>query len=546
MAESSDKRYRDLLDHFFAGSARLRLLESADQIVNHVCRIIVGSGMFRGAVLLVADDKFRIRDAGFDAATADAVEFLRTRVRVLEGRALRPFDFVRADSELGAAQLIPGKVDAHECPIGEWAEADQLALPMPGQDGAIAGFLTTIAVRAGARPVSDDVRLLEVLLQHCSLQLHATQARDRLMARTEDVEQRLYERMAEARLAQEKFSRLINTSRDVILITDERDLVIYLNQAFSDVLGFARENFLGRPLPSVLRELALDRGAIDEALRNLEVPGNDAIMTQVELKTAGAARRAFEFTRLPVRQGGTPRGDQYLLRDVTHERALFQHLLTSERLAATGRLAAGVAHEINNPLQAILSQLNSLQKLVDPAQAGEQVERIREAISRIRQVLRGMLELNRGGEVARTSVALNSVIENVLLLLRPQLNEAGITANTDLQPELPTIIAAAAELQQLLLNLVLNAIEAMPGGGALRIVSRASETAVEVLISDDGAGMAPDVIPHIFEPFFTRKSTGTGLGLYISKGIADSYKAQIQVESALGSGSTFTVSFPLA
>lgn len=502
--------------------------------------------MFRGAVLLVADDKFRIRDAGFDAATADAVEFLRTRVRVLEGRALRPFDFVRADSELGAAQLIPGKVDAHECPIGEWAEADQLALPMPGQDGAIAGFLTTIAVRAGARPVSDDVRLLEVLLQHCSLQLHATQARDRLMARTEDVEQRLYERMAEARLAQEKFSRLINTSRDVILITDERDLVIYLNQAFSDVLGFARENFLGRPLPSVLRELALDRGAIDEALRNLEVPGNDAIMTQVELKTAGAARRAFEFTRLPVRQGGTPRGDQYLLRDVTHERALFQHLLTSERLAATGRLAAGVAHEINNPLQAILSQLNSLQKLVDPAQAGEQVERIREAISRIRQVLRGMLELNRGGEVARTSVALNSVIENVLLLLRPQLNEAGITANTDLQPELPTIIAAAAELQQLLLNLVLNAIEAMPGGGALRIVSRASETAVEVLISDDGAGMAPDVIPHIFEPFFTRKSTGTGLGLYISKGIADSYKAQIQVESALGSGSTFTVSFPLA
>jgi PAS domain S-box-containing protein len=543
LSDSPDIRFRALLSYFFGGSAQLPLLDSVDLALERVCQLVVDSGMFRGAVLLTADEKFRVRHAGFHATAPDALEELRVHVREMEGHALRPYDFTRASREVGTASLIDPAASGTG---GLWSGAGQLIIPITRADALVVGFLTAVAPDPAQPLDAEDVRLLEVLLQHCSAQVENIRTRAEMRSHADQLEHRLQDRAADARLAQEKFARLVNASRDVVLVTDERDLLVYINQAFEGAFGLARENFLGRSFQTVLRESAIDRAAIDEALAALERLPEDFVRIEIDLRNATGSRRTFELVRTVFRQAGIARGAQCVLHDITDQRALFNHLLTSERLALTGRMAAGVAHEINNPLQAILSQLSALQAKVDSDAAGDHVERIREAIDRIRQVLRGMSDLNRSGNVAQGAVQMNAVIESTLSLLKPQLKHAAIEVHTELSTDLPALTGSFAELQQLLHNLVLNAIEAMPDGGELIIQSNLTAAGIDLVVRDRGEGIQPEFLPHIFEPFFTRKPTGSGLGLYISKGIVERHDAAIHVESSPGQGATFTVTFPPA
>lgn len=222
-------------------------------------------------------------------------------------------------------------------------------------------------------------------------------------------------------------------------------------------------------------------------------------------------------------------------------------LIQAEKMAAVGRLAASIAHEINNPLQAIH---NSLHLLLRPTLPEEKrirfLEMAQEEVERLIEIVRRLLEFYRPSRGRRLAADVNQILRNVLALTAKRLQHGDVTVETRLAPNLPALAVIPDQLAQVFLNLVINAIEAMSDGGRLRVQTGLSPDGrwQETLFQDNGSGMDEEIRANIFEPFFTTKSTGTGLGLAISYGIVERHGGQITVDSQPGVGTTFVVRLP--
>ena len=219
-------------------------------------------------------------------------------------------------------------------------------------------------------------------------------------------------------------------------------------------------------------------------------------------------------------------------------------LVHSEKLAATGRLAATLAHERNNPLPTIHTSVEML--LMFPTSADQQREYLQmadEEVHRLMQLVTRTLEFAHQPRRQQQATPVNSVVEQVLALTNKYLQHRHITLNSELQPELPPILAQPDALSQVFLNLILNAVEAMPGGGVLKVRTGVQAEQVTIAFTDTGRGIAPEHLPHIFEPFFTTKEKGTGMGLSVSYDLVQQQHGTITVNTAVGQGTTFTVSF---
>lgn len=220
-------------------------------------------------------------------------------------------------------------------------------------------------------------------------------------------------------------------------------------------------------------------------------------------------------------------------------------LIQVEKLAATGRLAASLAHEINNPLQAIHNCLHLVtnRPLTDDKKkyylglAQTEVERLITLVQRT-------LEFYRPSQGRASATDVNRLIENVLALSSKRLEHGRVQVRAQLQPDLQPISAMPDQLTQVLLNLIINAVEAMPAGGALTIVSAQRDGWLTIEVQDSGAGLTSDEATRIFEPFYTTKTDGTGLGLAVSYGIIQQHGGRLEVNSAPGQGSIFTVLLP--
>jgi len=223
----------------------------------------------------------------------------------------------------------------------------------------------------------------------------------------------------------------------------------------------------------------------------------------------------------------------------------------AQRLASLGKLAAGVAHEINNPLGGILSLTALTLEDVSPDDPNREnlTEVLRQA-ERCRDIVRGLLEFSRQSEAHKELVDLNRVLQDTLSLLASQALFLNVTVVNQLDPQLPPVVADRSQFQQVLMNILMNAVQAMDEKGTITLTTRLSsrEGHVEVLISDTGHGIPPDRLDRIFDPFFTTKASGkgTGLGLSIAYGIVTDHRGTISVESEVGKGSTFTVQIPAA
>jgi two-component system NtrC family sensor kinase len=223
-------------------------------------------------------------------------------------------------------------------------------------------------------------------------------------------------------------------------------------------------------------------------------------------------------------------------------------MIQSEKMVAIGKLAAGVAHEINNPLTGVLTNSSlMLEDLPGDHPWREDIQTIVNETLRCRRIVKSLLDFSRQTKPQRTLLELNQVVEDVLALVRNQTVFRSIRIVYDLDPHLPTVLADADQIRQVVLNIVLNAAEAMVQGGELRIASsaNASRKSVEVRISDAGPGIPDEVLARIFEPFFTTKKTGTGLGLAVAYGIMERHQGELRVETARGMGTTFTISLPI-
>jgi two-component system sensor histidine kinase AtoS len=238
-----------------------------------------------------------------------------------------------------------------------------------------------------------------------------------------------------------------------------------------------------------------------------------------------------------------------ILHDLTEIRELErrrveQQLFESEKLAAVGRLAASIAHEVNNPLEAIKNALYLMETTADIEKNSRFLEIARKETERVSHIIRQMLGFaRRAGEVDWVDV--NQLLEETLVLLEKKLRQQRIRVTKNLEPTLPQIRARADQLRQVLLNLILNAQQAIEGDGQIHISTARYEQALQpsilVQLSDSGVGIATDDIGRIFDPFFSTGKKGTGLGLWVTQDIVRQHGGRIEVSSDIGRGTVFSI-----
>lgn len=238
-----------------------------------------------------------------------------------------------------------------------------------------------------------------------------------------------------------------------------------------------------------------------------------------------------------------------MIEDVTEEREAQQAMIRAEKLALTGRLAASLAHEINNPLQTVIGCLGLAEETLE----GQEEVRVfltmaNDELRRAARIVAQLRDLNRPAPPEqREPVDLEALARQVLALTASRFQDGGLHARLESEPDLPSVLAASDRIEQVFLNLTLNALDALAAGGALHV--RLSRTAdppgVTAAFADSGGGVDPEIAPSLFEPFQTTKPEGLGLGLFISRSIVEDHGGRIEVESEPGRGSTFRVWLPL-
>ncbi len=346
------------------------------------------------------------------------------------------------------------------------------------------------------------------------------------------------------RQAEWRFRTLFRAAPDVVLTVLQSGRVREANDAVREVTGIDSVHLVGRMLADIV--IADDQAAVTDTLaRAIE---GTATRCEVHIPRENAPPRvvAFAASRLPE---ADPPAALVIGRDVTAERDLRARLVETERLAAVGELVAGVAHEVNNPLSSISAFAQLL--LRDPTLPDahrDSIEVIKSETTRASQVVKDLLAFARRSENRREPLDLDALVERTLRLRNFQLADANVTVELALHRALPPVIGDVRQLQQVVLNLVTNAVQAMAplGGGTLRIRSRALRGSVVLEICDSGRGIAPAARPHVFEPFFTtkREGEGTGLGLSVSYGIVTAHGGSIGVAETSERGTTMVVSIP--
>jgi signal transduction histidine kinase len=255
------------------------------------------------------------------------------------------------------------------------------------------------------------------------------------------------------------------------------------------------------------------------------------------------ARSDLELLGLLARQASLAFENTALYRE---QRERLDRLHRAERLASVGQLAAGVAHEIRNPLTAIRSTMQYLLQDFDTAEPKHQlVEELLSEVDRINNTVGSLLSLSRSGELRLVEIDVLDPLAKAVQLLRARAREQGVEIDASLPAEPVPALGDSGQLKQVFLNLLLNAIQSMPGGGLVR-VTVATEGRVEIRISDTGPGIPPDKLRQVFDPFYTTKSDGTGLGLAICHSIVEQHQGEIEIKSEEGSGTAVVVRLPPA
>ena len=329
---------------------------------------------------------------------------------------------------------------------------------------------------------------------------------------------------------------------------DER--VVRWNRALEALCGLSREEAVGRTLAEVMPSTVFD------ALRaaRLESPEGAELYRVPLAMSAGRTDHGLLVNVAVVPLQGqlsseTDGGWILAFEDVTARAQLEEQLQIADKMASIGLLAAGVAHEVNTPLTGISSYTQMLLERADPDAPDTKIlEKIERQTFRAAKIVNGLLTLARGGHAVqeRGPIDVNAVINDVLSLLEHQLKAVNIQVRRDLSPSAPIVAGIEHKLQQVFLNLFINARDAMPKGGWLSITTRAEDDTVTVQVGDTGAGIPAEHLSRIYDPFFTTKSLGqgTGLGLSITYGIVREHDGSMACDSRVGEGTRFTLTFP--
>jgi len=383
---------------------------------------------------------------------------------------------------------------------------------------------------------SEDMELLESLASYIGIALQNA----RLYANLE-------EKISEYERLKEFNENIVESINVGILAVDLEDRIDSWNSQMEVMYALPRAEALKQPLSTVFpREL------MSEYRRVKSEPGVHNLY-KFRLETRAGEVRVANIAIAPlVSRDFKSVGRIILVDDITDRTELEAQLSQAEKLSSIGLLAAGVAHEVNTPLAVISSYTQMLTKQVrGDDRLSPLLEKITQQTFRASEIVNGLLNFSRTGSTEFRETDLNAIIRDTLTLVEHQFKTSQVRLDTSLMPDLPPILGNAGKLQQVFLNLFLNAKDAMSGGGTLRIATEINGH-VSVAISDTGAGIAPEHLQRIYDPFFTTKSApkqgerrGTGLGLAVTYGIIQEHAGKIHVESHVGAGTTFYLEFPM-
>ncbi len=335
----------------------------------------------------------------------------------------------------------------------------------------------------------------------------------------------------------------------IAVVNREREILVF-NKSLVRLTGFTREEALGEDLLDLVPDA--ERRRVESVLeRGLSGEAVNAFETRLRMRSGGEARVSLSTSAVQGASGAVE-GVIAIGQDTTLLRALQERAEHGQKLAELGRLAAGVVHELNNPLTAVAAYSENLVEKLSQAggDPGDVVKlrRIREAAQRLQRLSRDLMAFARPPGEQRELVDLAALLEEAAVMCEPALRAAGARVERSLEA-VPAIWGQRGSLTQVFVNLITNAAQALPaGGGVVRLEAALDGAHVAARVRDDGPGMAPEVKRRVFEPFFTTKKDGdgTGLGLPIVQGIVARHGGAISVESQPGEGTAFTVLLPLA
>ena len=369
---------------------------------------------------------------------------------------------------------------------------------------------------------------------------------DKLLARLrriqpEDVEAFFVELARDKRFLETIF----NAIREGVIVTDTAGTVIYMNDAAGLLFGLDPAAAHGRPLAENI-----------SGLRWKELAQGREVVTR-DIEVFHPAHRVLNFYVVPLLAEDDDKpghrqhaGYALIMRDFTERHRAAQETLESERIAALQLLAAGVAHEIGNPLNSLTIHLQLLERRLRKLPAEQQntllqpLEVAQEEIKRLDTIVTQFLRAIRPAPLQRTPHDLNSLVRDAAEFLGPELKSRNILLELELAPGLPVLEVDQDQLKQAFYNIVKNSSEAMKQGGLLKIRTGADSEWVNIRFSDTGGGMTQEAMARIFEPYFTTKQSGSGLGLMITQRIVRAHGGEVVIESDPGNGLKITIRLP--
>ena len=431
----------------------------------------------------------------------------------------------------------------HGMPEGHLPVRSYLAIPVKAQNGDVLGGLFYGHEQAYVFDQNSE-NLVAMVAAQAAIAIENTKLREQLTVKVIDL-QKAETRQREVSKGLGELAAIVESSDDAIVSKDLNGIITSWNSAATRILGYSSEEMIGT---SILR-LIPEELHPDERTILAKIKAGERIdhFETVRLTKKGE-RLDVSLTISPVRDhSGQIVGASKILRDISMRKEMEKSMLQAEKIAATGRMAATIAHEINNPLEAVVNLLFLAQQTAtDPTQI-EYLNAAESEVARISHIAKQTLGYYRE-HASAVKASLSDLAANAVKIYQPKCETLGIRIETQLQSS-RLVVMHKGEVMQVISNLIANAISAMPSGGVLSIAVIDAEDGVMLSITDTGVGIAADVMPRIFEAFFTTGSTiGTGIGLFVARKFVEGHGGKIEVQSSVdpeSHGTKISIFLPL-